>query len=121
MSLYCADLLGQVSNARNTNASNIGGAKMHDTNTVHLTAVSLTVGNDAAPPRLTPGRFRSMVASLVKGAKRGGADRVEIDTQSRRIIIPLTGAASEEPSANGNSDELDDWIAKHADKIKEPK
>jgi hypothetical protein len=94
---------------------------MDNTNTVHLTAVGLSVGEHAAPPTPTRRQRRTTIASAVKAAKRGGADRVEIDPRSGRIVIPLTSAASEEPAANGGSDELEDWIAKHADKIKGPK
>ena len=62
-----------------------------------------------------------LASTFKKAAKRGGADRVEIDPRSGRIVIPLTGAAAGEPSANGGSNELENWIAKHADKIKGPK
>jgi hypothetical protein len=65
--------------------------KMDNTNTTHLKAVSLTVGNDSAPPRLTPGQFQAMLASLVKTSKRGGPDRVEIDSKEAPAVKP--GAA----------------------------
>jgi hypothetical protein len=78
-------------------------------------------GEHAAPPAPARRQRQTTMVSVVKAAKRGGADRVEIDPRSGRIIIPLTGAAAEEPSANGGNDELENWIAKHADKIKGPK
>jgi hypothetical protein len=62
---------------------------------------------------------RRFLESTIKQAKRGGADRVEIDPRDGRIVIRLTGAPGEpvaEP--NGGSNELEDWIAKHEDKIK---
>jgi hypothetical protein len=65
---------------------------MLNTNTAHLTAVSLTVGNDAAPPRPTPGQFQSMPASLLEAAKRGGADRVENGSNEAPAVKP--GAAT---------------------------
>jgi hypothetical protein len=128
MSLYLAAAFGQVYKTCNTNHANIGGAKMDNTNTVPLTAVGLTVGEHAAPPTPTRRQSRTTIASAVttiasavKAAKRGGADRVEIDPRSGRIVIPLTSAASEASPANGGNDELEDWIAQHADKIKGPK
>jgi hypothetical protein len=76
-------------------------------------------GEHAAAPVPTRRQTQPMILSAIKAAKRGGADRVEVDPQSGRIVIPLTSAASKEPAAN--ADELEDWIAKHADKIKRPK
>jgi hypothetical protein len=90
-------------------------------NTVHLAAVGLTVGEHVAQPRAARRRRRPTLTSTVKIAKRAGADRVEIDPRSGRIVISLAGAAPGESAANAGSGELEDWIAKHADKIKRPK
>jgi hypothetical protein len=85
-------------------------------NTVHLTAVGFTGGEHAVPPRAA--RRQRALASVVKAAKRAGADRVEIDPRSGRIVIPLAGAAPGESATNAGSNELEDWILKHADEAK---
>jgi hypothetical protein len=90
-------------------------------NTVHLTALGFTIGEHAAPQRAARRQRRPPLASTFKAAKRAGADRVEIDTRSGRIVVPFSGAAPGESAANSGSDELEDWISKHADKIKRPK
>jgi hypothetical protein len=104
-------------NLRNTNDANTGGAKMD--NTVHLTALGFTIGEHAAPPRAARRQRQLTLTSTVKAAKRAGADRVEIDPRSGRIVIPFAGAAPGESAAAG-SNELDDWISKHADQAKGP-
>jgi hypothetical protein len=88
-------------------------------NTVHLTALGFTIGEHAAPPRAARRQCQLTLTSTVKAAKRAGADRVEIDPRSGRIIIPFAGAAPGESAAAG-SNELDDWISKHADQAKGP-
>jgi hypothetical protein len=90
-------------------------------NTVHLTALGFTIGEHAAPQRAARRQRRPPLASTFKAAKRAGADRVEIDTRSGRIVVPFSGAAPGESTANSGSNELEDWITKHADKIKRPK
>jgi hypothetical protein len=73
----------------------------------------------ARVPEPAPRRHRRpSLASTIKQAKRGGADRVEVDPRSGRIVIPLAGAAPGESAANAGSDELEDWISKHADEAK---
>jgi hypothetical protein len=89
-------------------------------NTVHLAAVGFTVGEHAAPPKAERQPRRRTLASTVKAAKRAGADRVEIDPRSGRIVIPLAGATPGESAANTGSQELEDWISKHADQAKGP-
>ena len=86
--------------------------------TANLTAVGL--GEHTAPPRAAHRQRRPTLASTFKAAKRAGADRVEIDPRSGRIVIPLTGAAPGESAADAGSDELQDWISKHADQAKRP-
>src|SRR5271166_5096948 len=86
--------------------------------TANLTAVGL--GEHTAPPRAAHRQRRPTLASTFKAAKRAGADRVEIDPRSGRIVIPLAGAAPGESAANAGSDELEDWISKHADQAKRP-
>jgi hypothetical protein len=71
------------------------------------------------PAEPAPRRHRRpSLASTIKQAKRGGADRVEVDLRSGRIVIPLAAAAPGESAANAGSDELEDWISKHADEAK---
>ena len=95
-------------------------------NTVHLTAVDFTIGEHIAPLAVPPQRMRRRrrpsLASTIKQAKRGGADRVEVDPHTGRFVIPLAGNALGEPAAepNGGSNELEDWIATHADQAKRP-
>jgi hypothetical protein len=84
--------------------------------TANLTAVGL--GEHTAPPRAARRLHPLTLASAVKVAKRVGADRVEIDPRSGRIVIPLAGATPGESVANAGSDELEDWISKHADQAK---
>ncbi len=79
----------------------------------------------ARAPEPAPGRGRQRrpsLASTIKQAKRGGADRVEVDPRTGRFVIPLAGSALGEPAAepNGGSNELEDWIATHADQAKRP-
>jgi hypothetical protein len=79
----------------------------------------------ARAPEPAPGRRRQRrpsLASTIKQAKRGGADRVEVDPRTGRFVIPLAGNALGEPAAepNGGSNELEDWIATHADQAKRP-
>jgi hypothetical protein len=85
--------------------------------TANLTAVGL--GEHAAPPRAARRQCPPTLASTFKAAKRAGADRVEIDPRSGRIVIPFSGAAPGE-SAAADSNELEDWISKHADQAKGP-
>lgn len=66
----------------------------------HLTAIGITIGENAAPPSAPIPRHRHRrptLAAAVKVAKRAGADRVEIDQKSGRIVIPLTGNGAERP------------------------
>ena len=79
----------------------------------------------ARAPEPAPGRRRQRrpsLASTIKQAKRGGADRVEVDPRTGRFVIPLAGSALGEPAAEpgGGSNELEDWIATHADQAKRP-
>ena len=76
----------------------------------------------ARAPEPAPGRRRPSLASTIKQAKRGGADRVEVDPRTGRFVIPLAGSALGEPAAepSGGSNELEDWIATHADQAKRP-
>jgi hypothetical protein len=99
-------------------------------NTVNLTAVGLGVhtanltavglGEHTAPPRAARRLRPPTPATALKAAKRAGADRVEIDPRSGRIVISLAGAAPGESAANAGGDELEDWISKHADQAKGP-
>jgi hypothetical protein len=89
-------------------------------NAVHLTAVGFTVGEHAAPPRAARRQHPPTLPSAIKAAKRAGADRVEIDPRSGRIVIPLAGTAPGESAADADSNELEDWISKHADQAKGP-
>jgi hypothetical protein len=82
---------------------------MHNTNTAHLTAVSLTVGNDAPPPRPTPGQFHTTLASQVKAAERGGADRVEIDSDEAPAVKPADATASRRSVVDRLDCRRQDW------------
>ena len=65
----------------------------------HLTANGIKIGENAARPPIPHRRNRSpTLAAAVKVAKRAGADRVEIDQKSGRIVIPLTARG---PSIQG--------------------
>jgi hypothetical protein len=92
-------------------------AKMDST--IHLEAVGFTIGERAAPSRAVRLQRRPTLASALKAAKRAGADRVEIDPRTGRIVVPL--AASGESAADSGRDELEDWISKHAGQVKGPK
>jgi len=76
----------------------------------HLTASGITIGENAARPAAPIPRSRNRpptLAAAVKVAKRAGADRVEIDQKSGRIVISLTGSGAEQ-----SRDELENpWDA----------
>jgi hypothetical protein len=71
---------------------------MHNSCVHPLTAEGITVGENAARPAAPIARRRSRPPTLdaaVKVAKRAGADRVEIDQKSGRIVISLTRSGAE--------------------------
>jgi hypothetical protein len=66
----------------------------------HMTAIGISVGRSEAAhstPMQRRRQRRPTLAAAVKVAKRAGADRVEIDQKSGRIVIPLTGNGGEQP------------------------
>ena len=77
----------------------------------HLTANGITIGENAARPAAPIPRRRNRpptLAAAVKVAKRAGADRVEIDQKSGRIVIPLTARGAEHP---GDAELENPWDA----------
>ena len=90
-------------------------------NAIHLKAVGLTVGECGGTRKAARRQRRLTFASAAKVARRVGADRVEFDPRSGRIIVSLAGAGSEESTADAGSNELEDWIAKHASQVKRSK
>jgi hypothetical protein len=77
----------------------------------HLTFSGITIGENAVLPAAPIPRRRNRPATLaaaVKVAKRAGADRVEIDQKSGRIVISLTGSGAEQP---GDAELENPWDA----------
>jgi hypothetical protein len=65
----------------------------------------------ARAPEPAPGRRRQRrpsLASTIKQAKRGGADRVEVDPRTGRFVIPLTGNDAAE-AGEGDTDGENPW------------